>query len=387
MVSIQTKLFRPHYHDDTLTYNETIFELDPNHTYTNPRLIDLSYNLGDDVYTPSAGALALINRIELLDGDTQVTYVDNFHEIAKFFNLQVSNRFQNGVRNYLSRSSFGYKLIKDVGYQRAEPNPRHVTDKAGYFELSMFMDFFKSNPEWNFQHPRIRIVWNTNFNYTVSSPQAGNKNIKKPSLLVDKILSGGQVPKQYIFKQFERDRLVIPQTADEHLQTTRGRMHGFDGKRVGRAIIQFISSNPNFQDGLLNSSAVNNEALQIYKSGLPMLPSTMTDLNKQHYVNTIWGRFCLLPTQYGLKVDQANANATGTPIDAFVSSGYVQSLVEASSYAAFDFSQEPINDLELEYSRQRVGADYPSTDLVVVAEVIKIAKKGADGKIIVGNVM
>lgn len=388
MVSIQTQLIRPHYHDESLTFNETVFDLEQDYVYSNPRLIDLSYNAAVDEYCPSVGALALINRIELLDADTQIAYLDNFHEPAKFFNLQASNRYHNGVRNFLSRSSVGYDLSKDVTYQRAVPNTKHTSDQKGYVELSMLMDFFRSNPIWSFQAPRIRIIWNEDFNYTTSAPRTGGLTIPKPSLLIDRILAGSQPPKQYVFKQLERDRLVIPATADANLQTIKARMHGFDNKKVGRSYVQVISSTVNNQDGLVNATAFNNEALQVFINNLPMLPSNMTLLNKQHYVNMLWGRSCLLPTQYGLKLDQEYANAATDPSNGLVSAGYAQELDEVSSYAAFDFSGEPISELELEYSRQRpAAANLALSDLVMTAEVWKVAQRDSSGKMVVGNMM
>ena len=387
MVSIQTQLIRPHYHDESLTFNETVFDLEKDNVYANPRLIDLSYNAVGDKYCPSVGALALINRIELLDGNTQVAYVDNFHESAKFFNLQASNRYHNGVRNFLSKSSVGYDLVKDVTYQRALPNNKHASNQKGYVELSMFMDFFRSNSVWSFQQPRIRIIWNEDFNYTTAAPRAGNLTIPKPSLLIDRVLDGVQPPKQYVFKQLERDRLVIPVTVDANLQTTRARMHGFDNKKVGRSFVQVISNVVGNQDGLVNSTAFNNEALQVYINNLPMLPSNMTLLNKQHYVNMLWGRSCLLPTQYGLKLDQEYSNAANDPSNGLVAAGYGQELDEVSSYGAFDFSGEPISELELEYSRQRpAAANLPLCDLVMTAEVLKVAQRNGDGKMVVSNV-
>lgn len=380
MVSLVTRQFECKYHNETVN---SIIELDPGLVYVNMRLINLSYNGGNDYYCPSLGVLGLIKRVQLMDGNIEIDALDNVPEMAKLSNLTIENRKQNYLRQYLHKTGVGYSLEKDVGYMRAVPNGKKNTASKGYVDLKFLLDFLAQNPIFSFKNPRLVIEWNTDFNVTTSYPRTGGLTIPAPSLLVDQLMNQ-PAPKQYIYKSWIRDRVTIPQTPDANVQRSKTRLNAFNKRLCGKGIIQMKNQNISNVDGATTSLAQPNEKYQIFLDNRPLLEGEgETLISKQHRTNEFWGDMNILYSQYQTPLSHENSNDANNSCDPFFDAGYMQEARSNSSYGTIDLSQERFNNLEIEYERQ--GAGLPQCTLILTCEVWKNCQYDNNGDAVVNH--
>lgn len=304
------------------------------------------------------------------------------------------NEKQRGIVKELYLT--GNNLVYDAQTETMTIERPLVDSQTASMKMIVYSDLLLNLGVCN-EEIEIIIDWETNLSkclISVDAIEGGSKvtsvNILPPYLVYETFNMDISQPTEIVFRKWVEERMAVPSTAANVLQTVELRSNAFNDKTISRMLISSLpaslnNSTPNLDaSGLycLCSSYLSvpmvQESFNIAKNGetLLSLRNVNNDSLKLGMTNDIWGSSNLvsgahLHLQNPMLVDLSQNFVSGT--------NTITQLSGFGSFGCVDISEKITKDVQFSYRRQGVSA-YPTLSeqmlLCVDAEVNCLYKDG-----------
>lgn len=383
----------------------TEFRLLDSTVYTsNLRLLNVGMNYGGSgvyTYNFTAGAYAVIDRIQLLSGNELLEEVRDFGKWITFQNYNNSNDMNKSLNKFVNKSNFGFELVdgldqaKEIKYSPYySPKVAFVKSdndtetQLGWLNLRSVFSFLK-NVQYldtdKLKKLRVVVYYNTRsvyFDNTNTDLQAADSTAE-PLLVADEVLEGGSMPDVVEYMPVEIDRVIVP---GEDSPATLGteqekkiRINGFNNKRVQRLLMVNSGTTNSLLDVTrFGSQAQVNQKVQVAVNGVNKLP-----FDGQEGANR---RLALLHDTWGEcnTIDALAHAGCGSCVNVYTASNVLNYHIGSLDYFGMSIN-EKVEDLQLTYTRTNVADSGIVTDqklnqvneqleLTLFAEVPKVAQ-------------
>lgn len=383
----------------------TEFRLIDSTVYTsNLRLLNVGINYAGSasyIYNFTAGAYAVIDRIQLLSGNELLEEVRDFPKWMTFQNYNNSNDMNKSLNKYVNKSNFGFELVggltsaDEIQYQSYyigkttfASSDNDSEKQLGWLNLRSVFSFLK-NVQYldtdKLKKLRVVVYYNTRSVYddnTNNDLQAAD-NTAEPLLVADEVLEGGSMPDVVEYTPVEIDRVIVP---NENSPTTAGtekekkyRVNGFNNKRVQRLLmVNSGTTNELLRHTKHGSQAQVNQKVQVAVNGVNKLP-----FDGQEGANR---RLALLHDTWGEcnTVDALAHVGCGSCVSVYSgNAGLFNYNIGSLDYFGMSIN-EKVEDLQLTYTRTNVADDTVTNqyenqvneqlELTLFAEVPKVAQ-------------
>ena len=217
------------------------------------------------IYNKLAGAGALIKRIALLDGKTELDSCNECHRYYGFEQLLDKNAGNESVNRYLNHNSQGLRTSeqdkKAVNLKLAAKLATDSTTPQALIDVRFLLPILRNmdslDTSKTFMNLRLEIEFETDAKL-LSSDVTSAVTTLEPVLLCDVIEDPNviaamqkQMPSMVQFNKIEHDVVNIPAAAADGaavtavVQTVSKKVRGFDNKRVGRLLAVKAYANAN----------------------------------------------------------------------------------------------------------------------------------------------
>lgn len=376
--SIKCKEVEPVYHTDS----RTEFRLsngDMPMYLSSMRLCNVGFKMSaQSPMNKGSGALSVIKRIEILDGNVSLENFVNFNQYVAFREQNRSNDKNCSSANILSQNQMGFatksNVVQAFGSEKNADTSDDSTAKA-WFSLRDYMAFLaESNEVPTSIYKDLKIVIEYENDPAVLCPGSANtfSGVVRPFMVVDEVVNEDlkqQRTKLYQgvqYKPFESLTVfspVIGADKDESFTLT-----GFNSKTIQRMLmVKQPTTTVSGAYGKLCSVNFLKPKANLFVNGSQLLPSDIDTLAKElSSVSESWGD-CNIPYPYA---DLNDTSKVASSID----------RVGWQSYVNFDVSQFS-REMVLKLSRGYNANAYYSqgVNIILYAEVIKRVMVNADG--------
>lgn len=394
---VKTQLIDP---TNDITNRRTEFRLLENTFYlSNLRLANLGATSDKtEPYNGLVGALSVIKKISLMDGNQLIDTIDNFNILQGFRNYNKSNEKNKGVNSVLTQDSMGFKLVTSsdgltnpqITTEAIIENltPSNTTTPTSWLYLN---DVFPVLNQLQFIHTglfkKFRVVLEYTNDYVMVQPSGSGANLNtvQPLLIADELQNPEQANEylknfkgvQYV--STENDRFTLPGvTSGIGTQNVNLKVQGYNNKTLTRLLMvktppqgysyTYIS---NADSGKASSVALANEKFQLRVNGKNLLPRDgMIGPNERlGMLHDIFGQCNTLP---------------GSNVVSLQNSGNYYNDDDVSYVGALDYTgvgvNEKIKDLQLNLTRSTVentlnpldNAVNNAYDINLFGEVVKV---------------
>ena len=361
------------------------FELDGTKLAFLPNMRLLNIGCTSDalhVYNRLVGSYVMIDRIRLLDGDTELSGLTNQQLYRGFLNQNAGNSANEAVDSKLSMTSLGWS-VEGINRQLKRTEKVRQTGTTVAAQVLGFLDLRELFPILGqVSHLPTSVFKNLNIQITMSGKVSDQilysttapVNGVRPILAVDVLenpaivanMRKGLTSTRWL--EVEHDRFFIPRSvavptaANNQLvvQQTNVKINGFNNKHVERLLIvkELVDNSTTLNAGnqvgwgRYGSPACFREQMQYRLNGRNVLPRNGIVGNNERlaYLIDTYGDCSNYPgsNQYGL-----GATGAGTAIN--------QALFDAAEYVGkLDYNGiylgDYINDLQLNYQRTNLQA-------------------------------
>ena len=382
------------------------FELDGTKLAFLPNMRLLNIGCKSDslqIYNALVGAYVVIDRIRLLDGDTELSALTNQQLYRGFLNQNIPNSRSESVDSNLNVGSVGWS-IDGENRQISRVQKVRQTGPAGGDQALGFLDLreifpilaaVSHLPSSVFKNLNIQIIMTGTLLDQVLNNVTATVETVRPILAVD-VLENPKIVAQMRkglesarWLEVEHDRFLIPQSVNDGaapdqglLQSTNVTLNGFNNKHVERLVIikelvnpaVTVDTNVQVGWGRWGSPACHRQSLQFRLNGRNILPRNGIVGNNERlaYLVDTYGD-CSAYTGsnlYGLGPTGAGTAAHGVINNA---NAYIGMLDYMGIYLG-----DYVNNLQINYSREGLNdttAFRPATAAIhahCYAEVAKI---------------
>lgn len=355
-------------------------------------------------YASHLGAYALIDRIRLLNGSTELAELRNVNQYLAFQNLQRTNANAFNVNRTLNKSSFALDLestndgdvplmvLKD--YKDSDTAIPTAADNTplSFLDLTQVIPLLKAQAYvlgTEMQSLRLIIEWVPKTTAALKKVLVGATipttiSIIQPPLIIDEVADQATAKKlknkpiQYI----NMDHEIV--NVDANKYDVKQRLRAFDDKLIRRMLM--LTEDPNNSQPSaylagLTSYAMYNSKIQFSLNGSKLFPYNGIESENQQLamLHDTWGTH-ILP-QGAQYFDLANKDKLFKAHNVFNNPNLLEAnnLVSQMSYAGFPINAKP-DELQLEYQRELYPASIKGiTDLTIAADTTntKITKTHA----------
>ena len=368
------------------------FELDGTKLAFLPNMRLLNVGCHSDslqVYNSLVGAYTVIERIRLLDGDTELSALTNQQLYRGFKNQNAVNSLSESVESRLSKNSVGWSVD---GFNRVIGRVTKVgkTGPAGGSQILGYLDLREVFPILNsvshlptsvFKNLNIQIIMTGKLTDQVLLDITAAIVPVRPILAVD-VLENPKIVQQMRkslegarWLEVEHDRFLIPESSNNNgqaadqgiVQSTNVKINGFNNKHLERLVIVkeltdpsvYITNQEQVGWGRWGSPACFKQTVQFRLNGRNILPRNGIVGNNERlaYMIDTFGDCAVYPGSnlYGLGSVAAGSAAGGVLADV--------AYIGQSDYIGI-YLGDYINDLQINYSRvglEDTGAFRPTT--------------------------
>jgi len=325
----------------------------------------------DNVYNKLAGAGALIKRISLLDGKTELDSCNECHRYYGFEQLLDRNAGNESRNRYLNHNSQGLRTSeqdkKAVNLKpaaklavTAAATPQALLDVRDFLPLLRNMNSLDTSK--TFMNLRLEVEFETDAKLLSSDVEHAVTTLE-PVLLCDVIEDPNviaamqkQMPNMIQFNKIEHDVVNVPAAAADGsavtaaVQTVSKKVRGFDNKRVGRLLAAKAYSNANKSKtadavddvGNLGSIAGYDEVFNIRVNGKNLLTRKGNDKAPNQRLAMVVDAYGDMASYFGSNLISIKQN------DALVTDGVKKT--GRLDYFGIVVNDE-INDLQFSYDR------------------------------------
>ena len=368
------------------------FELDGTKLAFLPNMRLLNVGCHSDslqVYNALVGAYTVIERIRLLDGDTELSALTNQQLYRGFKNQNAVNSLSESVESRLSKNSVGWSVD---GFNRVigrvtkvgRTGPAGGEQTLGYLDLREVFPILNSVshlPTSVFKNLNIQIIMTGKLTDQVLDNVTAAIVPVRPILAVD-VLENPKIVQQMRkslegarWLEVEHDRFLIPassnnngQAADQGIvQSTNVKINGFNNKHLERLVIikeltdpsVYISNQEQVGWGRWGSPACFKQTCQFRLNGRNILPRNGIVGNNERlaYMIDTFGDCAVYP---GSNLYGMGSLAAGSAPGAVLAD---VAYIGQSDYIGI-YLGDYINDLQINYSRvglEDTGAFRPTT--------------------------
>ena len=326
------------------------------------------------IYNKLAGAGALIKRIALLDGKTELDSCNECHRYYGFEQLLDKNAGNESVNRYLNHNSQGLRTSeqdkKAVNLKLAaklatdSTTPQALIDVRDLLPLLRNMNSLDTSK--TFMNLRLEIEFETDAKL-LSSDVTSAVTTLEPVLLCDVIEDPNviaamqkQMPSSIGWNKIEHDVVNIPAAAADGaavtavVQTVSKKVRGFDNKRVGRLLAVKAYANANQSKtgnavddvGNMGSIAGFDEVFNVRINGKNILARKGNDKAPNQRLAMLVDAYGDMASYFGSNQISMNSNA------ALVQDGVFKT--GRLDYFGIVVNDE-INDLQFNYDRTHLA--------------------------------
>ena len=368
------------------------FELDGTKLAFLPNMRLLNVGCHSDslqIYNRLVGAYTVIERIRLLDGDTELSALTNQQLYRGFKNQNVVNSLSESVESRLSKNSVGWSVD---GFNRVigrvtkvgRTGPAGGEQTLGYLDLREVFPILNSVshlPTSVFKNLNIQIIMTGKLTDQVLANVTATIVPVRPILAVD-VLENPKIVQQMRkslegarWLEVEHDRFLIPASSNNNgqatdqgiVQSTNVKINGFNNKHLERLVIVkeltdpsvYIATQEQLGWGRWGSPACFKQTCQFRLNGRNILPRNGIVGNNERlaYMIDTFGDCAVYPGSnlYGL-----GSLAAGTAPGGVL---FGTEYIGQSDYIGI-YLGDYINDLQINYSRvglEDTGAFRPTT--------------------------
>ena len=390
------------------------FKLDGDRIYkTDLKLANVGLTVAnaanDNVYNKLAGAGALIKRIALLDGKTELDSCNECHRYYAFEQLLDRNAGNESRNRYLNHNSQGLRTSEqDKKAVNLKPAAKLTVDSTTPQALLDVRDFLPLLRNMNsldtsktFMNLRLEVEFETDAKLLSSDVQYAVTTLE-PVLLCDVIEDPNviaamqkQMPSMVQFNKIEHDVVNIPAAAADGaavtavVQPVSKKVRGFDNKRVGRLLAVKAYANANKSKtgnavddvGNMGSLAGYDEVFNVRVNGKNVLARKGNDKAPNQRLAMVVDAYGDMASYFGSNQISMNSNA------ALVQDGVFKT--GRLDYFGIVVNDE-INDLQFNYDRTHLATANDSAakqqvktnaaiDIHLYAEVAKTLTMSPNG--------
>ena len=334
------------------------------------------------IYNPLVGAYVVIDRIRLLDGDTELSALTNHQLYRGFLNQNTTNAQSESVNSKLSMNTVGWTVNGEDRQLNRVERVRGVgptVQTLGYLDLREVFPILSS-----LNHLPTSVFKNLNIQITLTGLLADQiledisavVNGVRPILAVD-VLENPKIVAQMRksldtarWLEIEHDRFLIPQSTldgaagDQGIvQAVNVKINGFNNKHVERLLIikELVDPAPTLNGTVVRgfgrwaSPSCFRQQLQYRLNGRNILPRNGIVGNNERlaYLVDTYGDCANYPGSnvYGLGPVGGGSAAHGIMLAA---NDYIGQLDYMGIYLG-----DYINDLQINYSREGLNDTDP----------------------------
>ena len=314
--------------------------------------LGLSTSGNDSTYHFGPGALSVISRIQLLDGNEPIDTLRNVGQWLTFKNSLHSNSQNDNVFNKMVGGSLGWSTGASgelLSNDNKLINQEGSAETLGSLDLRQVFPFLNSVSSVStklFKNLRVVIEYNTKKIALVNSQVADTFTKTLPILMVDEIIDealAASLDKQMQSAQWtaiETDTVSVPQVpgitdagavTDSAVQSVNLRVNGFQNKAVGRLMIAKVYQDQDLYlygpapgavkgTGQYGSRVLHKEAFNIRCNGRNILAGAGIDTpaSQTMLLSDTFGELNMCPGQnqeaMGLDTKYDLTDATLTPV-------------------------------------------------------------------------
>lgn len=390
-----------------VTNNRTEFRLVRDNLYlSNLRLVNLGLVTSDPSgsdYNHLVGAMGAINRIEILDGATQLDMVDQFGILQGFRKYNKSNEDNKDLSGSLNKNLLGFindcevspnddtrvRLYKE---QLQAQNDENSTGK-GWLDLQEVFPMLRSLQYLHcgiFKNLKVVVEYVRNKKVAVVDPTVQVSTIQ-PLLVADNVLNqelAMQVMKNFkgiAYPSMEVERIIAPEMTTAGTQNIVQKLQGFNGKTLNKMILSknasILYDVPPADE---HSTVFKNIASEsMYKEKLNVRVNGANKFARNGVIG-VNERLGLLHQTFGTCNTIPGANMPSL-IDADNKYDEPTDYVGHLDYFAWDMAGEKVSELELNYSRDYVAGEdryNQQLDLNCFGECVKQIVRNGDGYLV-----